>query len=428
MAVQPVPSFYSPFLDTSMRQDRVSLIFAPALSSASIFFSVSKAAVYGTNVCPTFSGDVAKTNGNETKNECANNRFGACGSILETNDVILSTKSCCIRLAKLIALSPGIALLFKSLEIGAASHDPIDYQPFAVIESLVNLKHLTLSGGLWSRIPDTVVSGLQSHSYRSLRVCQSFDFRAIGEICSLLQNSPDLQWASFWFKGNFTEECHLDHSLHRIPAPVMLHIGEADPTFPIETLLKLAASFRSCPFSFRNIHTLNIILSSRNAMLRQHLNQYLVLVGTSLNLLHVNHSMPVPMYTSSETLDVSNVEKLSVRILKCDTNYFGRGSQIFEWWISNLSVVKERSAIHSITFNIMSPTPEREMHVTLDWDDLWTRLDECLASYKMASLEHFALTFLPQPAKWDTYKTHIEGKFPLLKQLGREVVLNATKY
>ncbi len=206
--------------------------------------------------------------------------------------VILSTESSCIRLAKLIALSPRIAFLFKSLQIGAASHDPIDYQPFAVIESLVNLKHLTLSGGDWSRMPDTVVSSLQSHSYCSLRVCQSFNFRAIGEICLLLQNSPDLQWASFWFKGNFTEECHLHHSLHRIPAPVTLHIGEADPTFPIETLLKLAASSRSCPFSFRNIRTLNIILSCRNAMLRQHLNQYLILVGTSLNFLHVNHSVP----------------------------------------------------------------------------------------------------------------------------------------
>ncbi|SJL07062.1 uncharacterized protein ARMOST_10405 [Armillaria ostoyae] len=109
----------------------------------------------------------------------------------------------------------------------------------------------------------------------------------------------------------------------------------------------------------------------------------------------------VPMYTSSETLDVSNVEKLSVRILKCDTNYFGRGSQIFEWWISNLSVVKECSAIRSIAFEIVSPTSELDMHVTLDWDDLWTRLDECLASYKMASLERFALTFWPRPAEWD---------------------------
>ncbi len=136
----------------------------------------------------------------------------------------------------------------------------------------------------------------------------------------------------------------------------------------------------------------------------------------------------VPMYTSSETLDVSNVEKLSVRILKCDTNYFGRGSQILEWWISNLSMVKERSVLRSIIFDIESPIPELETHVTLDWDDLWMRLDECLASYKMASLERFALTFRPRPAEWETYKTCMEGKFPLLKQLGREVVLNATNY
>ncbi|KAK0431252.1 hypothetical protein EV421DRAFT_2024655, partial [Armillaria borealis] len=143
--------------------------------------------------------------------------------------VVLSTESSCIRLAKLTSLSPKFALLFKSLGISAARIGPIDYRPFTVIESLVNLKHLTLS------------------AYTRLSTLE--------------------QWASFWFKGNFTEECHLDHSLHRIPAPVALHIGEADPTFPIETLLKLA-----------------------------HLNQYLVLVGTSLNLLHVNHSVPVPIH------------------------------------------------------------------------------------------------------------------------------------
>ncbi|KAK0479619.1 hypothetical protein IW261DRAFT_1478379 [Armillaria novae-zelandiae] len=335
----------------------------------------------------------------------------------------LSTESSCIRLAKLISLSPELALLFNSLEINVASHDTIDYRPFSVIESLVNLKHLTLRGGDWSRMPYSVVSSLQSHSYQTFSICPSFNFRSIGEICLLLRSSPYLQWASFWFKGNFTEECHLDHSLHRTPAPAALHIGEADPTFPVETLLKLAATSRPCPFSFRNIRTLNIILSSRNAMLRQHLNQYLVLVGTSLNILHVNHSVPVPMYTSSETLDVSKVKHLSVIILQCDTNYFGRGSQIFEWWISNLSVVKEHSTIRSIAFEIVTPISDTGMHVPLDWDDLWARLDECLTSYKLASLERFALKFRPRPAGWDTYKARIEGKFPLLKQLGREVVL-----
>ncbi|KAK0234217.1 hypothetical protein IW262DRAFT_1506349 [Armillaria fumosa] len=187
----------------------------------------------------------------------------------------LSTESSCIRLARLISLSPKLALLFKSLKINAASHDSIDYRPFSVIKSLVNLKHLTLSGGDWSRIPDTVVTSLQSHSYRTFRICPSFKFRSIGEICLLLQSSPHLRWVSFWFKRTFMEECHLDHSLHRTPAPATLHIGEADPTFPIETLLKLAATSRPYPFSFRNVRTLNIILSSRNAMLRQHLNQYL---------------------------------------------------------------------------------------------------------------------------------------------------------
>ncbi|PBK58231.1 hypothetical protein ARMSODRAFT_967907 [Armillaria solidipes] len=49
MAVRPAPSLHSPFPDTSMRQDHVSLIFVLALSSASILFLVSKAAVYRTN-------------------------------------------------------------------------------------------------------------------------------------------------------------------------------------------------------------------------------------------------------------------------------------------------------------------------------------------------------------------------------------------
>ncbi|KAK0185214.1 hypothetical protein F5146DRAFT_198986 [Armillaria mellea] len=211
--------------------------------------------------------------------------------------VNLSSESSCIRLAKLISLSPKLALHFQSLEISAATHDSIDYRPFTVIESLVNLKHLTLRGGNWSLMPDTVLSSLQSHSYLTFSIFPSFNFRAIGDICSLLQSSPHLVWASFWFKSNFTEECHLDHSLHHIPAPTSLHIGEADPTFPVDTLLKVAVSSRPCPFSLRNIRVLNIILSSRNAMLRQHLNQCLILVGTSLLTLFVRHSVP-GMFTS----------------------------------------------------------------------------------------------------------------------------------
>ncbi|PBK60843.1 hypothetical protein ARMSODRAFT_679007 [Armillaria solidipes] len=332
---------------------------------------------------------------------------------------VLSTESSCIRLAKLISLSPKLALLFKTLSIAITKGNDPDsrvYEALTVIESLVNLTQLTLTGGDWSQMPDTVVSSLQSYSYRSLVVNPFFSFRAIGEICSLLQNSPDLQWASFRCKSNFTEECHLNHSLHRIPAPVRLQIDDMASSVPFETFLKLATSSRACPFSFRNVHTLSIALSGQSRILRQLLNQYLVLLGTSLKFLHVNHT-PGFLYTSSETLDVSSVEKIEVRIMKGDPNSFGRDSQVFEWWISNLSVVKECCAIRSIVFKIVATGPPYlERHPAFNWDNLWMRLDECLASYKMASLESLSITFHPPP----------EGKFPLLKQLDREVILNAT--
>ncbi|KAK0234197.1 hypothetical protein IW262DRAFT_1452734 [Armillaria fumosa] len=253
---------------------------------------------------------------------------------------VLSSESSCIRLAKLIALSPELALLFKSLSIAITKGNDPDsesrvYGALTVIESLVNLTQLTLTAGDWSRMPDTVVSSFQSYSYRSLVVNPFFSFRTIGEMCSLLQNSPDLQWASFRCKGNFTEECHLNHSLHRIPAPVRLQIDDTASSVPFETFLKLATSSRPCPFSFRNVHTLSIALSGQSRILRQLLNQYLVLLGTSLKLLHVNHT-PGFLYTSSETIDVSSVETIEVRIMKGDWDSFDRDSQAFEWWISNL--------------------------------------------------------------------------------------------
>ncbi|KAK0432536.1 hypothetical protein EV421DRAFT_1910915 [Armillaria borealis] len=48
------------------------------------------------------------------------------------------------------------------------------YGALIVIKSLVNLTRLTLTAGDWSRLPDTVVSSLQSHSYRSLEVYAPF--------------------------------------------------------------------------------------------------------------------------------------------------------------------------------------------------------------------------------------------------------------
>ncbi len=136
----------------------------------------------------------------------------------------------------------------------------------------------------------------------------------------------------------------------------------------------------------------------------------------------------VIQYTSSETLDVSSLKKIAVRLPRSDPTLFGRGSQIFEWWIPNLSAVTERCAIRSVIFTIVLQRPETERHPVLDWEDLWTRLDECLASYKMASLESVAITFQPRPAEWDAYRIRMEGSFPLLKQLGREVVLNAMTF
>ncbi len=135
-----------------------------------------------------------------------------------------------------------------------------------------------------------------------------------------------------------------------------------------------------------------------------------------MNILVLTRSIGF-LYTSSETLDVSSVEKIEVRIMKGDPNSFGRDSQAFEWWISNLSAVKERCAIRSLAFKIVATGPPYlERHPAFNWDTLWTRLDECLASYKMASLESLSITFHPPP----------EGRFPLLKQLGHEVILNAT--
>ncbi|KAK0432517.1 hypothetical protein EV421DRAFT_2023960 [Armillaria borealis] len=103
-------------------------------------------------------------------------------------------------------------------------------------------------------------------------------------------------------------------------------------------------------------------------------------------------------------------------------------SQIFEWWISKISAVNENCAIRLIDFKIIVDGRLRheEEHPALDWEDLWTRLDElCLTSSKMASLERVAITFDPQPAYWDILKAEMEINFLGLKKLGREVILDA---
>ncbi|PBK93535.1 hypothetical protein ARMGADRAFT_127229 [Armillaria gallica] len=184
------------------------------------------------------------------------------------SSVSLYNESSCSRLRELIAMSPNLAPHFKSLCISIMSVEdqgPKVYGALIVIKSLVNLTQLTLAGGDWSQLPHTVVSSLQSHSYRSLEVYAPFCFRAIGDICSLVQNSPDLQRATFACENDFTGDCHLTHSLHRTSAPVELHISDLPgSSVTAETLLKMATSLRSCPFSFSHIHTLNIALSGQS--------------------------------------------------------------------------------------------------------------------------------------------------------------------
>ncbi|KAK0431233.1 hypothetical protein EV421DRAFT_1912046 [Armillaria borealis] len=157
-----------------------------------------------------------------------------------------------------------------SLYISITSVDGQDtrvYGALIVIKSLVNLTQLTLAAGDWSQLPDTVVSSLQSHSYRSLE--------------------PDLQRASFACENGFTGDCHLNHSLHCTPASVEWHISDfAGSSVAAETPLRIATSFQS-----------------------RRLSQYLVLPVTSLGFLHI---VPVNQYASSETLDVSSVKQIAV--------------------------------------------------------------------------------------------------------------------
>ncbi|KAK0501130.1 hypothetical protein EDD18DRAFT_1348621 [Armillaria luteobubalina] len=61
-----------------------------------------------------------------------------------------------------------------------------------------------------------------------------------------------------------------------------------------------------------------------------------------------------------------------------------------------------------------------EEHPALDWEDLWTRLDECLTSSKMASLERVVITFDPEPVYWNILKAEMGVNFLGLKKLGRE--------
>ncbi|SJL18363.1 uncharacterized protein ARMOST_21951 [Armillaria ostoyae] len=105
--------------------------------------------------------------------------------------------------------------------------------------------------------------------------------------------------------------------------------------------------------------------------------------------------------------------------------------QVFEWWISNFSAVNKDCAIRCITFKVtldLSQPPSQGEHPALKWEDLWKRLDDCLASYKMALLKRVSITFEPRPPEWDLMKARMESNFPGLKRLGRELVLEAQVY
>ncbi|KAK0432528.1 hypothetical protein EV421DRAFT_2000713 [Armillaria borealis] len=364
----------------------------------------------------------------------------------------LDIESSCDRLRELITLSPKLALHFKSLDIEMINgpEESICIE-LTVIESLVNLTHLSLIRGYWHHLPDTVVSSLQSCSYLRIDIGSFFEFRSMGNICSLVQNSPDLQQVRFTFRNDITdwEECDLNHSFPCIPAPVALYINTSENfPDPVETVLKWATLSRPCRFSFRDIHKLDISLPDRNPDVLPHLGQYLTLLGTSLKHLCVRHGTIcseyfldryyyTPIFTldtglpslASETLSISSIEQITVTMLRMTPLIlFGRVSRIFEWWISNLSAVNEHCVIRSITFKVITMGGLQEEHPASSLDDVWTRLDGCLASYKMASLERVAITFVPRPAEWDTFKAHMEGNFLSLRQLGREVVLDAVSF
>ncbi|KAK0479650.1 hypothetical protein IW261DRAFT_1478502 [Armillaria novae-zelandiae] len=348
------------------------------------------------------------------------------------SSVSLSHRYDCYRLEELIALSPNLALHFKSLKISfiyPPSYIPpyTVYGALTVIESLINVTHLTLAGGDWCYMLDSVVSSLQSRSYRSLIIGLHFSFRSIGEICSLIKNSPGLQEARISCSNlEITEECNLDHSLHITPAPVTIYIdGSQDYSHSAGTILNSVLSSRPCLLSCSNIVTLGITLRDANTAVPQCLNRYLAQGHNPLKNLHVRHIRQGFRTAISETLDVSNIEKIAITILQMPA-LLDRTTHILEWWISNLAAVNEHCTIRLLSFTVIALQQEvKEGHPSLDWEDLWRRLDGCLTSNKMASLERVAITFEPRPAEWDTFKTRMEGIFLGLKRLGRELSLNA---
>ncbi|KAK0185144.1 hypothetical protein F5146DRAFT_1166518 [Armillaria mellea] len=161
----------------------------------------------------------------------------------------------------------------------------------------------------------------------------------------------------------------------------------------------------------------------------QYLYEYLALPATALNHLYVTHNILGigVLGASSRTFNVSSVENITaiITFIAADHSLF----QVFEWWISNFSAVDKHCSIRYITFEVtLNLDQSQGKHPALKWKDLWKRLDECLASYKMALLKRVAITFEPRPPEWDSMKARMEGNFPGLKRLGHELVLGAQDY
>ncbi|SJL18357.1 uncharacterized protein ARMOST_21945 [Armillaria ostoyae] len=333
----------------------------------------------------------------------------------------LTGKSDCDRLRELITLSPQLALHFKFLHI--AFLDPIEnYGALTVIESLIDVTRLSLAYGDWRYMPHSVVSSLQSHSYRIFNIT-IFQFTSIGEICSLLKNSPNLERERIACKDdNITGQCTSNHSLRFTPAPAVVDVNGSDS----RTILKSVLSSSPCLFSCSNIDVLKITLRDANTATLQCLKQYLARSHRSLKHLHVTHLHPGFATASSETLHVSSVEQIEVTTWLALSS-IKQAPHLFEWWISNLSAVNEHCAIRSFMFTFLDPnwSDFGKTHPAWAWEDLWMRLDGCLSSSKMTLLERVAITFLARPTEWNVLKTSMEKYFVGLKQLGCEVALNA---
>ncbi|PBK59315.1 hypothetical protein ARMSODRAFT_802543 [Armillaria solidipes] len=200
----------------------------------------------------------------------------------------LSGKSDCNRLRELITLSSQLALHFKFLHI--AFLDPIEnYGALTVIESLIRVTRLSLADGDWRYMPHSVVSSLQSHSYRIFYISSIFEFTSIGEIFSLLKNSSNLERARIACKDyNITGQCTSNHSLRFTPAPAVVDVDGSDSG----TILKSVLSFSPCLFSCSNIDVLKITLRDANTATLQCLKQYLARSHRSLKHLHVTHLHP----------------------------------------------------------------------------------------------------------------------------------------